>query len=261
MKKFKQILWLLLGIVLMFLLFSGQAEFVDSHTIDLIDQARQLHFEDDWPGYRPEIYPVEIYKKNLLRKDSIVRYDQHGIYEINDKTPVYALSMDIDPDGQAVLLVTTARDFRSLSDVGNFDGPSAELYYQAVIIHEAFHCFQADQGFYDVFSEKVSAYEKSNALTIARKLDDDPEYQKLWVEEMQCLIHYAGEDNSQNHLAYLGAYQNAWIIYIIHLMTTMLTNIWATQPSMKKRKDCAIHREYCFGSIKWQGLGICYYRL
>ena len=236
MKKFKQILWLLLGIVLMFLLFSGQAEFVDSHTIDLIDQARQLHFEDDWPGYRPEIYPVEIYKKNLLRKDSIVRYDQHGIYEINDKTPVYALSMDIDPDGQAVLLVTTARDFRSLSDVGNFDGPSAELYYQAVIIHEAFHCFQADQGFYDVFSEKVSAYEKSNALTIARKLDDDPEYQKLWVEEMQCLIHYAGEDNSQNHLAYLGAYQKRLDYLYNTFDDAMLTNIWATQPSMKKRK-------------------------
>ncbi len=207
MEKFKEILWFLLGAVLVYSLFISQAGLVDSRTIDLIDQARQLSYEKDWPGFQPEIYPAEIYKKNLLKKDSIVRYEKNEFYEIKDKPPVYALSMDVDPDGQAVLLLINARDFRSLSDVGNFDSASAEIYYQAVIIHEAFHCFQAEQGFYDVFVEEVNAYEKSNAITLSRKLDEDAEYQKLWLEEMYCLINYAKENSGQNRLAYLAGYQ------------------------------------------------------
>lgn len=208
MKRSKQILWLLLGIALMVSFFRSQDKLVDAHTIDLIDQARQLNFEETWPGYDPQIYPVEIYKKNLLKKDSVVRYEENELYEIKDKTPIYALSMDVDEDGQAMLLVTSATDFRNFSDVGNFDSPSADLYYQAVICHEAFHCFQSDQGYYELFAEQVSAYERSNVLTTSRKLDEDVEYQKLWIEEMNCLIDYAKDNNSANYQAYLKSYQD-----------------------------------------------------
>jgi len=48
----------------------------------------------------------EIYKKNILKKDSTVRYYNDKFYEIKDKKPIYALSMDIDESGQAILLVT-----------------------------------------------------------------------------------------------------------------------------------------------------------
>ncbi|MGI6636637.1 MAG: hypothetical protein ACOX7B_15935 [Christensenellales bacterium] len=207
MKKYKQILWLLIGAALIASLFINQPRFIDAHTIDLIDQARQLDLEKYWPGYQPDIYPVEVYKKNLLKSDSIIRYDKNEIYEIKNKTPIYALSMDVDPDGQAVLMATTARDFRSLSDVGNYDGPSADLSYQAVLLHEAFHCFQFDQGFYDLFEKSMSAYKKSTVVTTSRKLDNDPEYQKLWIDEMNRLIDYAKEDNAQNHQAYVNSYQ------------------------------------------------------
>lgn len=206
MKKYKQILWLLIGTNLIASLFISQPRLIDSHTIELIDQARQIDFEEYWPGYQPDIYPVEVYKRNLIKRDSIVRYDRDGLYEIKDKTPIYALSMDVDPDGQAVLMVTNARDFRSLSDIGNYDGPSADLYYQAVIIHEAFHCFQFDQGFYDLFEKVMSAYEESTVSTTSRMLDDDPEYQKLWIDEMNRLIDYAKEGNAQNHRAYIKSY-------------------------------------------------------
>ena len=207
MKKYKQILWLLIGIILIASLFVSQPRFIDSHTIDLINQARQLDFEAYWPGYQPDIYPVEVYKRNLLRRDSSVRYDRNGLYEIKNKTPVYALSMDVDPDGQAVVMLTTVRDFRSFSDIGNYDGLSADLSYQAVIVHEAFHCFQFDQGFYDLFEQKMSAYQKSTVLTISRKLDHDLEYQKLWIDEMNRLIDYAKEGNVRNHQAYAKSYQ------------------------------------------------------
>jgi hypothetical protein len=156
-----------------------------------------------------------VYKKNLFKRDSIVRYDKNGLYEIKDKTPVYALSMDVDPDGQAVLMVTTARDFRGLSDVGNYDGPSADLSYQAVFAHEAFHCFQFDQGFYNLFEQRMSADEKSAALTTSRKLDHDPKYQKLWMDEMNRLIDYAKENNAQNHQAYKKSYQKR-LDYLYH---------------------------------------------
>jgi hypothetical protein len=206
-KKFRKIIWMLIGIALIISLFITQPRLIDSHTIDLINQARQLDFEDYWPGYQPDIYPVEVYKRNLLKRDSIVRYDKDKLYEIKDKTPIYALSMDVDTDGQAVLMVTDARDFRSLSDIGNYDGPSADLYYQAVIIHEAFHCFQFDQGLYDIFKKEMTAYENSKVVTTSRKLDDDPEYQKLWIDEMHRLIDYAKEDNIKNHEAYVESYQ------------------------------------------------------
>lgn len=207
MGKYKQTLWLLIGIGLIASLFVSQPRFVDSHTIDLINQARQLDFEAYWPGYQPDIYPVEVYKSNYLRKDSIVRYDKNGFYEVKDKTPIYALSMDVDADGQAILVVTNARDFRGLSDVGNYDGPSADLYYQAVIIHEAFHCFQFDQGFFDLFEQKTSACKDSTVLTTSRKLDNDPEYQKLWMDEMHRLIDYAQEGNANNYQAYVKSNQ------------------------------------------------------
>jgi hypothetical protein len=206
-KKYKQILWLLIGAALIASLFIRQPRFIDAHTIDLIDQARRLDFEDCWPGYQPDMYPVEVYKRNLLGRDSIVRYDKNGLYEIKDKTPVYALSMDVDPDGQAVVRMITARDYQSLSDMGNYDGPSADLSYQAVFAHEAFHCFQFDRGFYDLFKQRTSACQKSSVAATSRKLDHDPEYQKLWVDEMHRLIDYAKEGNAKNHQAYLHSYQ------------------------------------------------------
>ncbi len=207
MKKYSYILWLLIGIGLIALLFVSQPRLIDSHTIDLINKARRLDFEKHWPGFKPNIYPVEVYKRNFLKKDSAVRYDGKELYEINNKTPIYALSMDVDPDGQAKLLAVNARDFRSLSDVGNYDGSSADLYYQAVIIHEAFHCFQSDQGFYELFEKQMSVYENSTVITTSRKLDNDPEYQKLWVNEMNSLIDYAKEENEQNYRAYVECYR------------------------------------------------------
>ena len=208
MKRFKGILWMAIGVILIGIFYIDQAPIVDAHTIDLIDKAHKINFDKYWSGFNINIYPVEIYKKNILKKDSIVRYYNDKFYEIKDKKPIYALSMDIDESGQAILLVTSARDFRSLSDVGNFNSSSADIYYQALIAHEAFHCFQADQGFYDVFSKEITIYEKSNALTTSRKLDENPEYQKLWMDEMKKLIDYAKEDNIQNYHAYLNSYQN-----------------------------------------------------
>ena len=205
MDKFKRVLWIVLGLTIFLSLFFTRVQGVDGVTKKLIDQAMDLELETSWPHYTPNIYPVDIYKKNIL-KDTTLRYSENQWVEMKDKEPIYALTMVRDPDGQAVLSVIDARSFRGLSDIGQFNRASSHIYYQAMIIHEAFHCFQADQGFYDAFAEEITKYEQGQALTIARQLDDDPKYQKLWDQEIQALITHGLEDEA----TYLTNYQECY---------------------------------------------------
>ena len=205
MRKSSVVLWFVCGAALLLSFCSGRAGLVDAHTIELIDQARMLDFDEDWPGFQPGIYPLDIYRKNLLTRDSVIRYDSDGLREIKDRTPVFALSLEVVPDGQVVVLLLNARDFRSFADAGDLDASSADLYYQAAICHEAFHCFQAGQGLYDVYADGITARDGSTVPATSRLLDADDEYRRLWVQEMEALAQYAR--TCQNHQLCFAAYQ------------------------------------------------------
>ncbi|MDI9470602.1 MAG: hypothetical protein QM296_10390 [Bacillota bacterium] len=198
MKRFSIVLWFVCGAALLLSFWNSRAGLVDAHTIELIDQARMLDFEEYWPGFEPGLYPLDIYRKNLLTQDTVVRYDSDGLREIRDRTPVYALSMDVGPDGQAVVMLLNARDFRSFADMGDLDAASADLYYQAAICHEAFHCYQAGQGLFDVYVDGFAAHDDAAVLTTSRLLDGDDEYRRLWVQEMEALMQYAKESSRPN---------------------------------------------------------------
>lgn len=184
-----KILYLLIGISLLFGYFFTSIDSIDKNTLELIKGAYNIDTESIWEDFNMKNYPIDV---NYGQRE--YRYYLNEIKEKSPDIKVLALSA-INTSSGPVLKVIPENLVRKIIDTGNLSLEKRNLVYISFLVHEAFHCYQMDNGFNGNLlkdgnldeKEKTEFNKYQNILT---KLDHDLKYQELWIEEMRSLEKY-----------------------------------------------------------------------
>lgn len=184
-----KILYLLIGISLLFGYFFTSIDSIDKNTLELIKGAYKIDTESIWEDFNMKNYPIDV---NYGQRE--YRYYLNEIKEKSPDIKVLALSA-INTSSGPVLKVIPENLVRKIIDTGNLSLEKRNLVYISFLVHEAFHCYQMDNGFNGNLlkdgnldeKEKTEFNKYQNILT---KLDHDLKYQELWIEEMKSLEKY-----------------------------------------------------------------------
>lgn len=115
--------------------------------------------------------------------------------KVSKQHPQYPLAFSAMPTEEGpVLKVMPFRDFRNICDMGNSSHDDVEKAYLSVLIHEGFHCYQMDHGMEGLVNDdqgrgnSASTADRQVFYELVKRLDHDPEYQKLWCANMEALV-------------------------------------------------------------------------
>lgn len=180
---------MIIYILTLIVLLSGYVGFdldtMDKETLEVIKDTLALEDINLWPGFDYKSYPMDVnYGKVEYRFDKgEIIMQQPAI------NPALTAAWD---DGQPVLKLISLEDFRRLYDLGNMSLEDTKKIYKTLIVHEAFHCFQAEKGGGII---NLQDYNNSDLFEGFKKfkvfqntLDLDENYQKLWLKEYKSLI-------------------------------------------------------------------------
>lgn len=194
-----KILYLLIGLALILGLFFTRPRGLDNETKALIDEANSLNTSEIFPGFDSSAYPNDVNYGNIE-----YRYYRGQITEQKPEYPK-ALSAVLTENGP-VTKVMPLKDFRNFYDLGNRSKDDLEKAFISVLIHEAFHCHQMDNGFdyeldgnnrIETDSSRINESQEPEAILAV--LDDDENYKKLWLEEMDGLIAYRDRNDDTGY--------------------------------------------------------------
>lgn len=194
------------GLVGLFLLAGWYAcleRTIDGATLALIERARTVDSQKIWPGFDFSSYPIEVTygKKAFL-------YREGKIEERENSLGIEALSAIPSEEGPLVLMMPLDR-VRQVVDIGGDRKEERDKIYLSILLHEAFHCYQMDQGvgasaikdqMVDHSSEEYKAY--ASFEEAQDRLDQNKTYQKLWQEEARALKIFRESGQGE---AWLGA--------------------------------------------------------
>lgn len=114
---------------------------------------------------------------------------------VRKQRPQYPLAFSAMPTEEGpVLKVMPFRDFRNIYDMGSSAHDDVEKAYLSVLVHEGFHCYQMDHGMEGLVDEyqgqgkSLNAADRQVFYELVKRLDHDPEYQKLWCASMEGLM-------------------------------------------------------------------------
>ncbi len=117
----------------------------------------------------------------------------HG--RVRKQRPQYPLAFSAVPTEEGpVLKVMPFRDFRNIYDMGSSAHDDVEKDYLSMLVHEGFHCYQMDHGMEGLVDEYqgqgkwLNAADRQVFYELVKRLDHDPEYQKLWCASMEGLM-------------------------------------------------------------------------
>lgn len=196
-----KISYVFVGLVIIAGLFSTRVKEIDADTMNLIKLSHSIESEKIFPGYNMSKYPMDInYDKIEFRyyKD-----------KISKQKPLYppAFSAVPEEDGP-VLKVLGLNDFRNVFDMGSASKENISKAYVSMLLHEGFHCYQMDHGLKADDSEKIidgNLNDEKDSKTfyeIQKRLDNDEDYKKLWIDEIKGLINFRDHnDNSSYEIA------------------------------------------------------------
>lgn len=184
-------IYLIIGVLILTGFFTTRPRTMDQETLQLIRQSRQMNSEELWAGFHSEKYPVDVYYG-----DTEYRYRDGKITEKEPSYPMPAFSISLEDFGPAVKAIPF-RDARNIIDSGGMTREEREDVYISALLHEAFHCYQAELGAdegmepgkaYDFTSDTQKDRDKYKALIF--HIDEQEEYQKLCKKEMEALIRF-----------------------------------------------------------------------
>lgn len=194
-----KILYILLGALLFIGYFLTIEKTIDQESLALIEKAQNVDTQKIWPGFSFEKYPLDVsYGKYEFH------YDKGKISKQKNKLGIQALSAMPTEKGPVVKMLPLSQ-VRTIVDMGSQSKEEREQVYISILLHEAFHCYQMENGVdvSSIKSEKIDTegkefkdYKKfKNSLQV---LDEDEEYQKLWEKEMQGLTDFIDNKQGQN---------------------------------------------------------------
>jgi hypothetical protein len=182
-------IYLLIGILLIFGVILTGVTTIDNETMKLIEKSLEINTEEIWPGFKLSDYPIDInYKKVEFR------YEDGEILEQKPTLEVLALSAIME-DGQGILKVLPFGMVRNISDLGGMDIITQENMYISILVHEGFHCFQFENGLSyldlkNMDQVNLESMKKQDFDNLDYMLDEDKNYQRLWVDEINSLLSY-----------------------------------------------------------------------
>lgn len=202
-----KVLYFLIGLGLVFGLYSTRLKGIDDGTRALLDQVLAIDSQEFFPGFDLAKYPQDVNYGKIE-----YRYYKG---QVSEQKPEYPPALSAIPtDEGPVTKVLPVKDFRNFYDLGDTSKADMEKVYLSVLIHEAFHCHQMTNGYGGQMNtikndpERYGDFQKSEALMV--KLDDDKTFQDLWKAEMEALVDFKESGKKEkygqaldNKMAYL----------------------------------------------------------
>lgn len=186
-----KLIYLLIGAILAVGIFSTKINTIDKETLDLIEKARQIDVESEfWPGYNLSDYTIDVNYGKVEFK-----YENGKITKQKPSLGILALTISPEEDGPVIKVVPKSM-LRNIVDImGDKSKKEREDTYISFLFHEGFHGFQIDSGMKYNVDEGETNEDYQKFANISDKLDNDEEYQKMWIEEVKSLIDYLENDN------------------------------------------------------------------
>lgn len=192
-----KLIYVLIGAMLLLGFIRTSAKGIDDNTLELIVESQSLDTNKIWKGYDIEKYPIDV---NYGNKE--YRYFKGEITKKEPDIRVLALSA-IDSENGPLVKVLPENQVRKITDSGDLSLIERNKIYKSVIVHEAFHCYQMENGATGatidkgkVNSDDLEEFEKYKELMA--RIDNDETYNKYWINEMKDLEKYykTGEKNN-----------------------------------------------------------------
>lgn len=120
------------------------------------------------------------------------RYDDGKIIKQKPTLEVLAFTAYPQEDGPVVKVLPKSMLGQAVNIMGDLSHEDIDDQYITTLFHEAFHAFQFEKG-YALNIENENAYEEF--INILYLLDNDEQYQKLWLEEEKALVDYYKNNN------------------------------------------------------------------
>lgn len=179
-----KIIYILLGLLLVLGLYLTRPKTIDPETLAAIEEVKTLDGDSLYKGYDPSIYPVDVNYGDL----------EYRLYQgkITNQDPKYPLAFTaIATEAGPAIKVLPIKDFRNLLDLGTKSKEAIKNSYVAMLAHEAFHCYQMDQGLREEdLPEGQDEKSQAEFLELVKRLDDDKAYQGYFLNYLAGLIKY-----------------------------------------------------------------------
>ncbi len=192
-----KIMYIVFGMLLIFGFVKTSAKGIDDNTLNLIIESQKIDTNSIWKGFELEKYPIDVnYGKSEFR------YYYGETIKKQPDIMVLALSA-INTEIGPVIKVIPEAQVRKVIDKGDLSLEERNKIYKSVLVHEAFHCFQMENGAAginvdsgNIKSEDLDDFKKYSELL--KRIDKNETFQNLWIKEMADLelYHKTGESDA-----------------------------------------------------------------
>ena len=192
-----KIIYFLAGLGLLLASFSMRITTIDPVSLALIDEVEAYDTTKLWKGFEMSSYTKDIWYN--FNKE--FRYQNGKIIEKQPDDPVLGIEA-LKLDGKPLIKAISFDKFKNI--YGGMGGvTNQEENYKSVFVHESFHCYQMQHGLdmvHDV-SDGQSEVEEDYDEFMAdiEKMDNDPEFKKLWEAEYMGLLDIYDSGNADNY--------------------------------------------------------------
>lgn len=192
-----KIIYFLAGLGLLLASFSMRITTIDPVSLALIDEVEAYDTTKLWKGFEMSSYTKDIWYN--FNKE--FRYQNGKIIEKQPDDPVLGIEA-LKLDGKPLIKAISFDKFKNI--YGGMGGvTNQEENYKSVFVHESFHCYQMQHGLdmvHDV-SDGQGEVEQDYDEFMAdiEKMDNDPEFKKLWEAEYMGLLDIYDSGNADNY--------------------------------------------------------------
>lgn len=192
-----KIIYFLAGLGLLLASFSMRITTIDPVSLALIDEVEAYDTTKLWKGFEMSSYTKDIWYN--FNKE--FRYQNGKIIEKQPDDPVLGIEA-LKLDGKPLIKAISFDKFKNI--YGGMGGvTNQEENYKSVFVHESFHCYQMQHGLdmvHDVSDGQSEVEEDYDEFMAAiEKMDNDPEFKKLWEAEYMGLLDIYDSGNADNY--------------------------------------------------------------